>query len=271
MIPYAARKHSYKYILTVINIFSKKAFACALKRKTGEEVASGMKSILDSIKYPIKNLHVDQGKEFYNVIMKKMLQERNINLFSTFSTKKAAIIERFNRTLKGAMWKKFSLRGSCKWIDILSQLINEYNNTKHRTIGMTPNQVNKHNEQKLLDTVYNYEQNISSKTTPKFKIGDRVRLSKYKNCFAKGYTPNWTTEIFKIRKVQYTAPITYLIESLSGEEILGTVYVEELKLTNMIELYLVEKIIRKKGGECYVKWLGFDSTHNSWVKEKDII
>lgn len=271
MIPYAKSNNNNKYILTVINIFSKKAFARALKRKTAAEVTRAMKSILGSIKYRIKNLHVDRGKEFYNSEMKNMLLDKNIHLYSTYTTNKAAIIERFNRTLKGKMWKMFSFRGTSKWIDILPNIIIEYNNTKHRTIQMKPNQVNKNNEQFLLDTVYNYKQNILSKTNPKFKIGDLVRLSKYKNCFGKGYTPNWTTEIFKIRKIQYTHPLTYLIESLSGEEILGSVYGEELQLTRNSELYLVEKIIQKKGGKCYVKWFGFDSTHNSWVKDTEII
>lgn len=271
MIPYTSANRKSSYILTVINIFSKKAYARALNNKTGQEVTHAMKSILDSIGHPIKNLHVDRGTEFYNKIMQKMLRDRNINLYSTFSTKKAAIIERFNRTLKGKMWKIFSMRGSYKWIDILSKLITEYNDTKHRTIGMKPNQVNKENEQLLLNTVYNYKHTIPSGNKPKFKIGDPVRLSKYKHCFEKGYTPNWTTEIFKVRKIQYSFPITYLLESLSGEEILGTVYAEELLLAKNADLYLVEKIVRKKGTECFVKWLGFDSSHNSWVNANDFV
>lgn len=270
MIPYATKNKNMRYILTVINIFSKKAYARALKNKTGREVTRAMTSILDSIEHSIKNLHVDRGSEFYNGVMQKMLTDRGIHLYSTFSSKKAAIIERFNRTLKSKMWKIFSLRGSYKWIDILSKLINEYNDTKHRTIGMKPNQVNKRNEQQLLNTVYNYRHTITNTHKPKFQIGDPVRLSKYKNLFDKGYTPNWTTEIFKIRKIVYTVPITYLIESLSGEEILGTVYAEELQLAKHSDLYLVERIIRKRRDKCYVKWLGFDSSHNSWITKNDI-
>lgn len=270
MIPYASKNRNMKYILMVINIFSKKAYARPIKNKTGGEVTRAMRSILDSIKHPIKNLHVDRGTEFYNETMQKMLTDRGIHIYSTFSSKKAAIIERFNRTLKSKMWKIFSLRGSYKWTDVLSKLISDYNNTKHRTIGMKPNQVNKRNEQQLLNTVYNYKHTITSTNKPKFQIGDPVRLSKYKNLFEKGYTPNWTTEIFKIRKIVYSVPITYLIESLSGEEILGTVYAEELQLAKNSDLYLVEQIIHKKGDKCFVKWLGFDASHNSWVKKTDI-
>lgn len=271
MIPYASANRNFKYILTVINIFSKKAYGRAVSNKTGQEVTRAMKTILDSIGHPIKNVHVDRGTEFYNKSMKKMLGDRNIHLYSTFSTMKAAIIERFNRTLKGRMWKVFSLNGSYKWIDILPKLIMEYNDTKHRTIRMKPNQVDKQNEQHLLNTVYNYKHVISSASKPKFKIGDPVRLSKYKSCFAKGYTPNWTAEAFKVRKVQCSSPVTYLLESMSGEEILGTVYAEELQLSRNPDLYLVERVIRKRGDKCLVKWLGFDSSHNSWVKENEIV
>lgn len=272
MIPYAASNKNMKYILTVINIFSKKAFARALKNKTGLEVTKAMESILDSMGHPIQNLHVDNGKEFYNAPMKRMLRDRNINMYSTFTTKKAAIVERFNRTLKNKMWKQFSYRHSYKWIDILQDLIDEYNSTKHRTIKMKPNEVNKKNERHLMRTVYNSDAIWSEKKKrTKFKLGDLVRMSKYKHVFSKGYTPNWTTEIFKINRILYTKPITYMLTDLDGNEIQGTVYQQELQLARNSKLYLVEKIIRKKGNQVYVKWLGFDDSHNSWVHEKDVL
>lgn len=258
-----------KYILTVINVFSKKAYARALKNKTGPEVTQAMESILNSLNHQIKHLHVDNGKEFYNKSMQKMLRERNINMYSSFSTMKAAIAERFNRSLKSLMFKEISLRGKYKWVDILQSLISKYNNRKHRTIKMKPNEVNITNEQHLLDTVYKKIENVKRK--PKFKIGDFVRLSKYKHIFEKGYTPNWTTEIFKIRTVQPTNPTTYLLRDLDGQDINGSVYSEELQLTEYPNLYLVEKIIRKKGNMVYVKWLGFDRKHNSWIKKANVL
>lgn len=198
MIPYAQENNDMKYILVVINIFSKKAYARPLKTKTGHEVTRAMKSILDSIKHQIKNLHVDMGNEFYNNSMKRMLEQRNINMYSTFSTMKASIVERFNRTLKNKMWKRFSLNGSYEWIGMLEDLIFDYNDTRHRTIRMKPNDVSIHDEKRLLTTVYHQPWKITTKTESKFDVGDSVRLSKYKNIFAKGYTPNWTTEIFRI-------------------------------------------------------------------------
>lgn len=273
MIPYADVNRNMKYILVAINIFSKKAFERPLPNKTGKEVAKSLKSILDSMNHPIRNLHVDEGKEFYNASVKQLVQQYGINMYSTHSrtSMKAAIVERFNRTLKSKMWKQFSYRGTYKWVRMLPSLIDEYNNTKHRTIKMKPNDVNARNEQRLLKSVYDRKWNISSKTKAKFKVGDSVRLSKYKYLFEKGYTPNWTTEIFEIRQVVYGNPITYRLVDLEGQEIQGTIYQEELQIVQNPKLYLIEKIIRKKGEKVYVKWLGFDASHNSWINESNVL
>lgn len=161
---------------------------------------------------------------------------------------------------------------------------------------MKPNDVNFENAQRLRNTVYNYQRLVPSLSSPssmsttavvsaitnrrrklqrrcaKFKVGDYVRLSKYRTVFEKGYTPNWTTEIFRIRKVQYsTDPITYLLDDYQNHEIRGSVYADELQLVKNPNIYLVEKIIRRRNGKAYVKWLGFGPEHNSWTLEKDIL
>lgn len=140
---------------------------------------------------------------------------------------------------------------------------------------MTPNEVNSENEQHLRDTVYNYKRIISPSTlrrSAKFKVGDHVRLSKYRLLFDKGYTPNWTTEIFKIRKVLYhTDPITYLLSDYQENEIKGSVYAEELQTVKHPNIYLIEKTIRKRNGKAYVKWLGLGPEHNSWINESDVL
>lgn len=153
---------------------------------------------------------------------------------------------------------------------------------------MTPNQVNHRNEQILLNTVYNYKQLVTSSSKPvqhfdgtlqklkrrvaRFKVGDFVRLSKYRMLFDKGYTPNWTTEIFKVRKVQYnTDPITYLLSDYQNADIKGSVYAEELQPVKDSKIYLVEKVIRKRNRNVYVKWLGLGPEHNSWIPEKNLI
>lgn len=272
MIPYERENRNHRYILTAINIFTKMGYVRPIKNKTGIETANALKSIFDSLGYRIKYLHVDAGKEFYNSTVTKLLDDYDIERYSTFTTKKAAICERFNRTLKSRMWKEFSMNGNYKWIGILDKLVNEYNKSYHRTIKMRPIDVNFSNEQLLLNSVYNYERHFLHDKNPKFRIGDPVRLSKYKHLFEKSYTPNWTTEIFRIRKVQTnTDPTTYLLSDYQGEDISGSVYEHELLMVRNPDLYLVEKIVRKKGNQIYIKWLGFDSSHNSWVDKDTLI
>lgn len=204
----------FKYSLTAIDTFSKVGYAVPLKTKTGPEVTRAMQSILLSTKRPVKNLFVDLGREFYNRDMTRLLDMYKVNRYSTSSSMKAMICERFNRTLKRKIYQRFSLNGNHKWVDILQELVNEYNSSKHRTINMAPIDVDFEHEQELLDTVYNYMRIIPAKN--KFRVGDHVRLSKYKSVFDKGYLPSWTAEVFKIRKIQHTDPITYLLTDWEG-------------------------------------------------------
>lgn len=137
---------------------------------------------------------------------------------------------------------------------------------------MKPNEVNLENEQELLNTVYNYKREYSQRRMAKYRVGDYVRLSKYRTVFDKSYTPNWTTEVFTVRKVQYnTDPITYLLKNYYNEEIPGSVYAEQIQSVLNPDEYLVEKILRRKDGRVYVKWLGFDNRHNSWIPEENLL
>lgn len=267
MIPYARFNKGHKYLLTVIDCFSKYAWAVPIKNKSALEVSNGFQSVLQKRK-PL-NLQTDNGKEFYNKLFAKLMDVNAINHYSTFSNLKASIVERFNRTLKTAMWKKFSLQGSYNWLPIIDSLVKKYNNTKHSTIKMAPVAVRGKNiEAQLLRDVYARKTATTTKT--KFKVGDHVRISKYKAQFAKGYQPSWSTEIFTIAEVRNTAPITYHLKDCSGQSIAGGFYREELQLVKFIDSYLVEKIIKRKGDKVLVKWLGFDNSHNSWVKNAHI-
>ncbi|CAI6352828.1 unnamed protein product [Macrosiphum euphorbiae] len=262
MIPYSKVNGGYKYILVVIDCFTKFSWAKPLKSKTGKEVTSAMSKIL--LDRSPKLLQLDNGKEFYNTTFDALMTKYGIHKYSTFSILKASIAERFNRTLKGKMYKEFTARGSHEWVSILPKLLDEYNNSYHRTIGMTPLQADsnpasvviKHRE---INTVKN-----------KFKVGDNVRISTQKGVFTKGYLPNWSTEIFEIIKINKTLPVTYQLQDYMGKPIAGCFYSEEIYKTNFPNEYLIEKIIRKKQNQMYVKWLGFDNTHNSWINRSDV-
>jgi len=136
MRPHSKINKGYNYILTIIDCFTKVADALPLKDKTGKSVTEAMETAIKRGKHRIKHLQTDDGKEYFNKDFSNLMEKYGINHYSTKSEKKAAIIERFNRTLKGAMYKAFSNRGKHVWFDILSDLIHDYNNKHHRTIGM---------------------------------------------------------------------------------------------------------------------------------------
>ena len=256
-----------QYILTIIDVFSKFAWALPIKTKNGKDVARAFSSVLDGGRKP-ENLQTDNGKEFYNKEFQQLMKKYGVNHYSTFSILKASVVERFNRTLKNNMWKLFTLHGNYKWLKHLSNLLLEYNSRKHRTIGIAPIQVTRAQEADLLRNVYN---RIKIAAPAKFKIGDHVRISKYKHLFQKGYTPNWTTEIFRIVKVQQTNPVTYLLEDSFDHPIAGGFYEPELHAVKNPDVFLVEKILRKKGNKVFVKWLGLNSKHNSWIDKDNVL
>lgn len=270
MIPYSKVNKGYRYILVIINAFSKFVWAYPIKRKSGEEVSEAMKKLFSNKKNIPKNLQTDMGKEFYNKSFQHLMQVFNVNHYSTYSSTKSSIVERCNRTLKNMMWKQFSLQGTYKWLDYLPKLVKKYNSTSHRTTGFRPIDVNKKNEQQLLTSVYSHTKTIDPKRS-KLKVGDYVRVSKYREAFVKGYTPNWSNELFKITKVQWTNPATYVLEDQNKQEIKGGFYQHELQKTKHPDVYLVEKVLRTKGDQVLVKWLGFDNTHNSWISKTNVV
>lgn len=261
--PYARENKGYKYILLVIDCFSKYLWTRPLKNKTGPEVTAAMTNIFKEGRIP-KNIQSDDGKEYYNQHFQKLMKKHGINHYSTYSTKKAAIVERVIRTLKSKLYKTFSLQGTYKWFDILKDKTLEYNNSKHRTIAMKPALVKPTTKLKVYD-------NIKIAGKAKYKVGDMVRLSKFKTVFAKGYTPNWTTELFKIDKVQITNPVTYKLVDTRGHPVLGGFYEEELQKAKYSDIYLVEKVLKRKKNKVFVKWLGLDPSHNSWLKKDNVL
>lgn len=280
MSTYASQNKGFHFILTVIDNFSKYAWAIPLKNKNAESVTNAMEKLLkckyDSRKSTFrtripKNLQTDDGTEFFNSTFAKLMKQHNINHYSVYTHIKCALCERWNRSLKTWLWKEFSMNGNYRWIDLIDELCNFYNNRIHSTIKMKPADVNKLNEKKLLAEVYNYNEPLLEPVKAKFRVGDYVRISKYKHIFEKGYTPNWTTEVFTITKIQSTDPETYLLKDAQNNPIKGGFYRYELQKTKDPKLCLVEKVLRKRRNESYVKWLGMNEDQNSWVNNKDII
>ena len=183
-----------------------------------------------------------------------MLQDNKIVMYSTNNEGKSVITERFIRTLKTKIYKYMRAISKNVYIDKLDDIVKEYNNKYHTSIKMEPVDVK--------DNTYINVKKETNDKNPKFKVGDHVRISMYKNIFAKSYMANWFEEIFVIRKIENTVPWTYVI--------FGTFYEQELQDARQNE-YRIEKVIKKKVDKLYVKWKGYNSSFNSWIDKKDIV
>ena len=183
-------------------------------------------------------------------------------MYSTFNEGKSVVNERFIKTLKNKIYKHMTAISKNVYFDVLDDIVHKYNNTVHKTIKMKPIDVKS-------DSYAEYNEE-SNKKDPKFKVGDHVRISKFKNIFAKGYVPNWSEEILIVSKIKDTVPWMYAISDLNDEEITGSFYEKELQKTNQKE-FRIEKILKRKGDKLYVKWKGYDNSFNSWINKKDIV
>ena len=211
------------------------AFAVPLKDKKGISIVNAFQSILNKSKRKPNKIWVDKGSEFYNASFKKWLQDNNIIMYLTNNEGKSVVAENFIRTLKSKICKYITSIYKNVYIDKLNAIVNKYNNTYHATIKMKPIDVKD-------NTYTNTNKEINYKD-PKFKVGDYVRNSKYKNIFAKGYMHNWSEEVFVVDKIKNTVPWTYVINDLNGEEITGTFYENGLQKTNQKE-FRIKKVIK---------------------------
>ena len=253
----------YTFLLLVIDTFSKYGYLIPLKNKKGETVANALKDIFKKRK-PGK-LWTDKGKEFYNKDVKDLVE-----LYSTENEEKSSIAERWVRTIKEKMWKYFTDNNTYNYINVLPDLVKDYNNTVHSSTKLTPIDASKKkNELTVWRNLYP-DRYKKYNITPKFSVGDEVRITKKKKVFEKGYTTRWTEEIFTIKEIRDTNPITYKLTDLKGEEIEGTFYEPELQKTEQ-QIYRIEKVIKKEKGRSLVKWKGYSDKFNSWVDNKELI
>lgn len=260
------------FLLTTIDILSKKAWVVPLRNKTGVALVQAFQTIFKEGRVP-KKLNTDQGTEFLNRNFQTFLKKKGILFFTSKNETKCAVIERFNRTLRSKLWKHMEAKQTRRYLDALPSLVWGYNHAWHSSIKRRPVDVNPQNEGKVWETLY-----ASTSKRPRYTlaVGDFVRLSKLKRTFEKGYTKNWTREIFRVISRQPTIPPVYRVADLHGEEVEGTFYTEELLAVpyNPKDCLLVERVLEEKGrgvGKRYfVKWLGYPDSFNSWVKGSDL-
>ena len=262
------------YLLTCVDVFSKYAWVVPLKDKTGGVLVQAFKEIFSSGRKPFK-LQTDKGTEFKNRLVQKLLKKENIEFFTTENEDiKAAVVERFNRTLKERLWRYFTKTNATRYLDVLSDVVHTYNRSFHRSIQRAPIEVNAENQEDVWQSLYG-----GGSLQPKRKtlqVGDRVRISKARRVFKKGYLPSWTVELFTVEKVLQTTPTTYTIKDDHDEVLKGTFYEQELqkvgeKDTYDIEAVLDQRLDKKGQREYLVKWVGYDSSFNQWIPHQALV
>ena len=270
---HAKDNDNYKYLLTCIDVFSKKAWAFPVINKTGGEVAKALDKLFRQT--DAKTLQTDKGTEFKNAEVRKVLETHNVRHFTTENENiKASIVERWNKTLRNSLHRYFTKTNRNRYVDALEDMVSAYNNRFHESIQMAPNDVDPTNVEDIFLRLYDPLEAFL-KPSPKLRVGDHVRMSKARSAFQRGYTPNWSVEIFTVSKVIPTTPTTYRVVDWSSEPIEGTFYSEELQKVKKPETYQIEEILdRKTVGRrkmVLVKWFGYPDTFNQWIPESDVV
>jgi hypothetical protein len=274
---FQSQNDNYKYILTVIDVLSKYAWVVPLKDKSAKSIVEAFKIILQGNRKPFF-IRTDQGKEFVNQNFKRFIKPKDIHHFTSKNTDiKCAIVERFNRTLKGRMFKYFTSKGTRRYIDILQDLVDAYNSSYHRSIKMRP--IDANDSKVLFKNLYGVstvEELYDKRNNDKdLEEADIVR-KKYKvGVFDKSFYPNWTDQTFEI-DAKTDAPVKplYKIKDEQQNVIDQRFYPEEVQKIKE-NLYRVEKVIRKRKyrgkTQCLVKWLNYPDSYNSWIDESELL
>jgi hypothetical protein len=271
----------HKYILNVIDTFSKYLWSVPLKDKTGKSVKAALATIFEGGNFP-KYFQVDRGLEFKNREVMNYLAKNNVKFLNTRNEIKGAVIERLNRSLKTKMFKYFTHRGTHKYIDILHHLVAAYNNTKHSAIGRAPATVCAENEQEVYDYLYSgrgrYKQIALGEDTHNIKLNDYVRLSRPNLPFVKSYEGTWTHEVFKVVKIlKNKERILYEVVDWNGKLIDARFYPEEIQVVRVGEdtEFKIHKIIRSVGTgnsrKLLVRWSGYGPEFDSFIYARDLV
>lgn len=267
-----------RFLLFVIDGFSKYGWVRPMKDKSAATVTRAMEEVLDTSSRRPLHIQSDKGGEFVNKPFQDLMKKRNINFYTSQNEEtKAAFVERVQRTFKTKMFRFFTDGTTLRYLDVLQDLMRSYNNTIHSSIGMTPTEVNKTNEgdiRKKLSRKWSRRTDSGGN----LREGDQVRLSIARQVFRKGYLPQWTEEIFVVHKRLPTRPTTYRVRDVDGDVLKGSFYVQELLKVpdrGADRTFRIEKVIRtrKRGKrkELFVKWLGYPTKFNSWIREEDMV
>ena len=273
----STKNSAFKYVLLMIDIFSRYVWVRPLKTKLAKEVVKAVDSILKEGRQP-KLLRTDGGREYNNQALKTFLAQKGIHHFSTNNETQANYAERAIKTIKSKLYRYMVENNTLKYIDVLQDIVKSYNNTIHSSLGISPAEVNKGNEAEIRYEQYVRRPKTKYKTQRfKFKVGDKVRIAFTRGKFDREYGQRWSGEVFLIvtRRKRDGIPI-YTLKDWNGEPIKGTFYQQQLQKVNVNDgdLFKIEKILkrRRKNGkkQVYVHWLRWPKKFRSWIDENTI-
>ena len=229
------------FLLTVIDVFSKRAWCIPLKSKSAASLVAAFRRLLNDVNRPT-TLQTDKGSEFLNRPLQRLLKEYGVNHFTTHNEE------------------------TIRYVDALQDFVRSYNDSYHRSIGMAPSAVNATNQETVWQRLYGHD----GGGTPKYRVGDRVRISKAKRHFEKGYMANWTEELFTIVDAHRSDPPVYRLVDWHGDSLDGTFYEPELQkvIVSADKTYRVEAELRRR--EVLVKWFGYPESFNSWIDARTL-
>ena len=263
------------YLLTVVDVFSKYAWVLPVKQKTGPLMARALATLFKTSKRSPQKLQTDDGKEFYNKHVTKVLKEHGTHHFSTAGDTKASVVERFNRTFKQRLYRYMTTFNTFKYLSVLPKLVSGYNASFHRSIGRAPRDVDESNAEEVWDTLYDdKKKKKKKKNRGALKVGDRVRLNAKHRTFQKGYLPGWTEEVFLITRANLDGNVpTYRISEWDDTPIKGTFYAQDLQKVTVTDddLFRIDSVVRRKKDKLLVRWKGWPSKYDSWMDKKDLI
>lgn len=269
---YKRESRGYKYLLCVLDVFSRKLFIRKLRKKDTQTVVRKFESILHEVNRTPEKIVVDKGSEFKSEIFQNYCEYLGIKLIFTYNETKAAHVERAQRSYQNILYRMLEEHQTHDFLMYLKDALSVYNNRKNRITGYSPNfaYLPENHEKISINLEKNYN-TLKERKKPRFKEGDNVRIRETKHAFSRGYHPYFTEEIFKVKKVLLNLPFPrYVLSNYSGdEEIKGTFYSNELTLVKQ-EVFKVEKILKKKKVKSktllLVKWIGYPSSQNSWIE-----
>jgi hypothetical protein len=268
--------HGYKYLFTTIDVFTKMAWVYPMKDNKCKTVMECFQDILRKCGEKPQRLNSDRGSELICNQFKKYLKDNNIHHYLSYSLRKCPVIERFNLTIQTLLYKIMRKNNSHEWTKYLDQAMNIYLHRKHRTIKMSPLEAEKdENEMEVRRTYFEKYVKAGEKTqTPKFSLGDSVRIFKERGTFHRGYKEDFTTETFIITKVLTNLPVPrYKLKEANGDEVVGSFFQDELVLYNPPEFFEIDVLKTRgkgKNKEFLVHYRGWPHTYDEWKKALDM-